>query len=199
MRSPSPLMCVGCSALFPTIQALCAHLNSPGLRCTFAPDNYPVVDADRHCLAPCTFCGRYFRSGGLSRHQHSCIHRNTTPFQPAACGVSLPRGRPPPVHPRSLTPWVPSNDALTMGPLVVITAKSSSSPTSKVFFESYRLSFRSGTSSNGVPPSVVRLVKPVFEELIGCVLSFRGRATQGLPRKRLGRNCFYSRAWVCAP
>jgi hypothetical protein len=26
---------------------------------------------------------------------------------------------------------------------------------------------------------VVRLVKPVFEELVGCVLSFRGRATQG--------------------
>jgi hypothetical protein len=25
---------------------------------------------------------------------------------------------------------------------------------------------------------VVRLVKPVFEELVGCVLSFRGRATQ---------------------
>jgi hypothetical protein len=26
---------------------------------------------------------------------------------------------------------------------------------------------------------VVRLIKPVFEELVGCVLSFRGRATQG--------------------
>jgi hypothetical protein len=29
------------------------------------------------------------------------------------------------------------------------------------------------------PPSVVRLVKPVFEELVGCVLPFRGRATRG--------------------
>jgi hypothetical protein len=36
------------------------------------------------------------------------------------------------------------------------------------------------TSSNGGPPSVVRLVNPVFEELVGCVLSFRGRATQGV-------------------
>jgi hypothetical protein len=26
---------------------------------------------------------------------------------------------------------------------------------------------------------VVRLVKPVFKELVGCVLSCRGRATQG--------------------
>jgi hypothetical protein len=33
-------------------------------------------------------------------------------------------------------------------------------------------------SSNGVPPSVVRLVKPVFEELVGCILSLPGRATQ---------------------
>jgi hypothetical protein len=50
---------------------------------------------------------------------------------------------------------------------------------SKALVESYLLSFRSSTSSNGVPPLVVRLVKPIFEELVGCVLSFRGRATQG--------------------
>jgi hypothetical protein len=50
---------------------------------------------------------------------------------------------------------------------------------SKTFFESYLFSFRSSTSSNALPTSVVRLVQPVFEELVGCVLSFRGRATQG--------------------
>jgi hypothetical protein len=98
MRSAAPLRCVGCSALYPTLQALCTHLNSPGTTCTFAPDNCPAVDADRHLLAPCTFCGRYFRSGGLSRHQQSCYHRNTAPSQPPACGASLPRGRPSPPH-----------------------------------------------------------------------------------------------------
>jgi hypothetical protein len=90
MRSPAPLRCVGCSASFPALQALCAHLNSPGTTCTFAPDNCPLVDADHHLLAPCTFCGRYFRSGGLSIYQHSSSHRNTTPSQPPACGASLP-------------------------------------------------------------------------------------------------------------
>jgi hypothetical protein len=50
---------------------------------------------------------------------------------------------------------------------------------SKDFFESCLLSFRFSTSTNGVPPSVVRLVKPVFEEAVGCVLSSRGRATLG--------------------
>jgi hypothetical protein len=50
---------------------------------------------------------------------------------------------------------------------------------SKAFFESYLFSFRVSTSSNGIPSSVVRLVKPIFEELVGFVLSFRGRVTQG--------------------
>jgi hypothetical protein len=99
MRSPAPLRCLGCSASNPTLQALCAHPNSPGTTCTFAPDNCLVADAARHLLAPCTFCGRYFWSGGLRRHQHPCFHHNTTPTQPPACGVSLPRGRPSAVHP----------------------------------------------------------------------------------------------------
>jgi hypothetical protein len=43
---------------------------------------------------------------------------------------------------------------------------------------SYFLSVQFSTYANGVPPTVVRLVKPLFEELIGCVLSFRCRATQ---------------------
>ena len=169
MRSPSPLRCVRCSASFPTLQALCAYPNSPETMCTFAPDKCLVVDADRHLLAPCTFCGRYFRSGGLSRHQHSCSRRNTTPSQPPACGAPLPRGRPSPPHPQSLPPavqWCLDHGA-------------TGGENSKVFFESYLLSFRSSTSSNGVPLSVVRLVKPVFEELVDCVLSFRGRASQG--------------------
>jgi hypothetical protein len=54
---------------------------------------------------------------------------------------------------------------------------------SKASFESYLLSFRSSTFSNGAPPSVVHLVTPVFQELVGCVLSFRGRATQGASAK----------------
>jgi hypothetical protein len=49
---------------------------------------------------------------------------------------------------------------------------------SKALFESYLLSFRFSMSSNGVSPSVVLLVKPAFEDLVGCVLSFRGRATK---------------------
>jgi hypothetical protein len=69
---------------------------------------------------------------------------------------------------------------------------------SKAFFESYLLPFRSSTSSNGVFPSVIRLVKPIFKELVGCVLSFRGRATQGAWNRR-GRCCFYSRASFRAP
>jgi hypothetical protein len=140
----------------------------PGTMCTFAPDNCPLVDADRHLLAPSSFCGRCFRSGGLGRHQQSCFHRNTTPSQPPSCGLSLPRGRPSPVHPQSLPPavqWCLDHGA-------------SAGENSKAFFESYLLSFLSTTSLNGVFPSVVRLVKPVFEELVGCVLSFRGRATQ---------------------
>jgi hypothetical protein len=154
---------VGYSASFPTLQALCAHLNSPGTTCTFAPDNCPVADADRYLLAPCTFCGRYFRSCGPSRHQHHCFHRNTTPSQPPACGVSLARGRSSPVRPESLTPavqWCLDHGAI-------------GGENSKAFFESYLISFRSITSSNGVLPSVARLVKPVFEELVGCVLSLQ--------------------------
>jgi hypothetical protein len=65
----------------------------------------------------------------------------------------------------------PSSGALTMGPLVGRTAKPSSSPTS---FSSDLV--RPQTAS---PPSMVRFVKPVFQELVGCVLSFHGRATQG--------------------
>jgi hypothetical protein len=136
-------------AFLPTLQALCAHLNSPGTTCTFAPDNCPTLNNDRHLLAPCTFCGRYFRSSGVRRHQHYCFHRSTTPFQPRACGASLPRS------------------AVSGG------------GSSKAFFESYLFSFQSSTSSNGVPPSGERLVKPVFEEIVSCVLSFRDRATQG--------------------
>jgi hypothetical protein len=170
MRSPTPLGCVGSSASFPTLPTLCAqHLNSPGTMCTFAPDNCPVVDTDGHLLAPCTFCGRYFQSGGLSIHKHSCFHRNTTSPQSPAYGVSLLRGRPSPVHPRSLPPaaqWCLDHGAI-------------GDENSKAFFESYLLSFRYSSSSNGVPASVVRLVKPVFEELVGCVLSFRGRAIKG--------------------
>jgi hypothetical protein len=128
-----------------------------------------VVGADRHLLAPCTFCGRHFRSGGLSRHQHSCFRRNTTPSHPPACGASLPRSRLSPVHPQPFpraVQWRLDHGA-------------TGGENSKAFFESYLLSFRSSMSSNGVSPSVVRLVKPVFEELVGCVLSFHGRATQG--------------------
>jgi hypothetical protein len=168
-RPPAPFRCVGCSASFPTLQALCAHLNTPGTTCTFAPDNCLVVDVDRHLIAPCTFCGRYFLSGGLSRHQHSCSHRNTTPSQPLAGGALFPRGRPSPVHPQSLhsaVQWCLDHGA-------------TGGENSKAFFESYLLSFRSSKSSNGVRPTVVRLVKPIFEELVGCVFAFRGRATQG--------------------
>jgi hypothetical protein len=85
-----------------------------------------------------------------------------------ACDVSLLRGRPSLVHPQSLPPavqWCFDHGA-------------SGGENSKAVFESYLLSFRSSTSSNEGPPSVVRLVKPVFDELVGCVLSFRGRATQ---------------------
>jgi hypothetical protein len=110
----------------PTLQALFGHLNSPVITCTFAPDNCPVVDPDRHLLAPCTFCGRYFRSGGLGRHQHSCFHRNTTPYQPPACGASLPRGRPSPLHPQSLPHAV----------LWCLDHGATSGEISKVFFES---------------------------------------------------------------
>jgi hypothetical protein len=168
MRSPAPLRCVGCSASFPTLQALCAHLNSPGTTFNFALDICPLVDADRHLLAPCTFCGRYFRSGGLSRHRHSCFHLNTTPSQPPACGASLPRGRLSSVHPHAMPPavqWCLDHGA-------------TGGENSIASFESYILSFRS-TSSHGVSPSAVRLVKPVSVELVGCILSFRGRATQG--------------------
>jgi hypothetical protein len=134
----------------------------------FRPDNCPLVDADRHLLAPCTFCGRYFRSGGLSRHRHYCFHLNTTPSQPLACGASLPRGRPSPVHPQALPPavqWCLDHGA-------------AGGENSIALFESYILSFRS-TSSNAVSPSAVRLVKPVSVELVGCILSLRGRVTQG--------------------
>jgi hypothetical protein len=124
------------------------------------------VDADRHLLAPCTFYGQYFLSGGLFRHQHSCSHNSTTPSQPPACGASLPRGWPSPLHPQSLPDLSDDHGAL-------------GGESFKAFFVSYLLFFRSNTSSNGVPLSVVRLVKPVFEELLGCVLSFRGKATQG--------------------
>jgi hypothetical protein len=72
----------------------------------FRARRLPSSGCRRHLLAPCTFCGRYFRSGGLSRHQHFCFHRNTTPSQPPACGASLPRGRPSLVHPQSLPPAV---------------------------------------------------------------------------------------------
>jgi hypothetical protein len=169
MRSPAPLRFVGCYASFPTLQALCAHLNFPAPPCTFAPDNCLVVDADRHLLAPFIFCGRCFTSGGHSRRQHSCFHRNTTPSQPPACNALVPRGRPSPVHPRSLhsaVQWCLDHGA-------------TGGENSKGFFESYLLSFRSSTSSNGVPLSVVRLVKPIFEELDGYVLSFCAGATQG--------------------
>jgi hypothetical protein len=169
---PAPLRCVGCSTSFPTLPALCAHLNSPGTTCTFAPDSCPIVDADRHLLPPCTFCGRYFHSGGLNRHQHSCSHINTTPSQPPACGASFPRGRPSPVQPQSLPPAVQ----------LCLDHGATGGENSKASSESYLLSFRSSTSSNGVPPSVirqVRLFKPFLEELVGCVLSLRGRATQG--------------------
>jgi hypothetical protein len=59
-RPLAPLGCVGCFASFPTLQALCAHLDSPASGCTFNPDNCRVADADRHLLAPRTYCGRYF-------------------------------------------------------------------------------------------------------------------------------------------
>jgi hypothetical protein len=66
----------------------------------------------------------------------------------------------------------------------------------KALFESYLLAFRStSTSSNGILPSVVRIFKPAFGELVNCILSFRGRPPKVLMRKRLGRRCFYSRAW----
>jgi hypothetical protein len=71
------------------------------------------------------------------------------------------------------SPWPPpSNGAL-------IDHGATGGENSKAFVESYLLSFRSRTASNGVPPSVVCLVNSVFEELVGCVLSFRGRPTQG--------------------
>jgi hypothetical protein len=180
MRPPAPLRCVGCSASVPTLQALCAYLNSPGTACTFVPDNCPVVDADRHLLAPCTFCGRYFRSGGLTRHRHFCSHRNTTPSQPPAFGASPPCGRPSPLHPKSFPP--PVQWCLGHG--------AAGGEKSKAFSESYLLSVRYSTSSNGVPPSVARLVKPVFEELVGCVCLPVVGPPKGLPRKRLGRRCF---------
>jgi hypothetical protein len=53
--------------------------------CTFSPYNCPL-DADRHLLAPCAFCERYFLSSGLSKQRHSCSHRNTTPSQRPVCG-----------------------------------------------------------------------------------------------------------------
>jgi hypothetical protein len=185
MRSPAPLRCVGCSASFPTLQALCAPLNSPGTTCTFAPDNCPFVDADRrHLLGPCIFCGRYFRSGGLSRHQHSCYHRNTTPSQPPACGASLPRGRPSPPHPSPYPP--PSDGALTMGPLVGRTPKTSLSPTS--------------VPSDLVRPrtaSPLRWYASLSRSSRSLSAAFCPSAVgppKGLPQKRLGRRCFYFRA-----
>jgi hypothetical protein len=185
MRSPAPLRCVGCSASFPTLQALCAHLNSPGTTCTFAPDNCPVVDADRHLLAPCIFCGRYFPSGGLSKHQHSCSHRNTTPSQPPACGASLPRGRPSPLHPQSLPPAV--QWSLDHG--------ATGGENFKAFFESYLLSFLSSIRPRTASPlrwydSSSRSSRSLS---VAFCLSVVG-PPKGLPRKRLGRRCFYFRA-----
>jgi hypothetical protein len=128
MRSPAPLMCVGCSAMFPTLQALCAHLNSRGTTCGFAPDTCPVMDADRHFLAPCTFYGRYFRSGGLSKHKTNFFTATLRPpnrrhavlrFRAVGRLRCLSNPRPP-----------PSNGNLSMGPLMGRTPKPSSSPTS---------------------------------------------------------------------
>jgi hypothetical protein len=68
----------------------------------------------------------------------------------------------------------PSNGALTMGPLVGRTPKPSLSPTS---FPSDLARPRMAYHRR-VRPTVVRLVKPVLEELVGCVFPFRGRATQ---------------------
>jgi hypothetical protein len=187
MCSPAPLRCDGCSASFPTLQALCAHLDSPGTTCTFAPDNCPVVDADRHLLALCTFCGRYFRSDGLSRHQHYCFHRNSTPSQPPACGASLPRGRPSPLHPHSLAPCPPpSNGALTMGLLVGRTPKPSSSP----------ISFPSDLVRPGTAPPL-RWYASSSRSSRSLSVAFHLSTVgppKGLPWKRLGRRCFYFRA-----
>jgi hypothetical protein len=72
-------------------------------------------------------------------------------------------------------PPPPSNGALTMGPLVGRNPKPYSSPTS---FPPDLVRPRTE-----FPDSVVRLVKRVFKELVGCVLSFRGRATQGASAK----------------
>jgi hypothetical protein len=49
---------------------------------------------------------------------------------------------------------------------------------SKAFFEPTSFPSDLVRPRTASPPSVVRLVKPVFEELVGCVLSFRGRAIQ---------------------
>jgi hypothetical protein len=186
MRSPAPLRCACCSASFPILQALCAHLNSSGTPCSFAPDDCQVLDTYRHLLAPCTFCGRYFRSGGLSRHQHSCFHRNTTPSQPPACGALLPRGRPSPVHPLSLSPAV--QWCLDHGATGGKTSKPYSSPAS---FPSDLVRPRTPRVLPPFPPSVLRLVKLAFEELVGCVLFSMEGPPKGLPRKRFGRGCFY--------
>jgi hypothetical protein len=62
--------------------------------------------------------------------------------------------------------------------------KATGGENSKAFFESCLFSFRSSTFSNGVPPSVVRLVKSVFEELL-CLSAVE--PPKGLPRKRLRR------------
>jgi hypothetical protein len=103
MRSRATLRCARVLRVVPDPFSAVRLSEFPYDDVHFRPNICLVVDADRHLLAPCTFCGRYFWSGGLRRHQHSCSHRNTTPSQPPACGASLPRGRRSPVPPKSLS------------------------------------------------------------------------------------------------
>jgi hypothetical protein len=128
MRSPAPLRCVSCSASFPTLQALCAHLHSPATTCTFAPDNCPVVDADRHFSRRALFADDTFGAVALVDTNIRALtaiqrHPNSRHAVLRFRAVGRPRR-----IPSSCPP--PSNEALTMGPLAGRTLKPSLSPTS---------------------------------------------------------------------
>jgi hypothetical protein len=183
MRSPAPLRCVGCSASFPTLQALCSHRNTPLQRAlsrpTIAQLWMPIATFSRCAL----FANDTFGAVALV---DANILLTAIPRPPNRRHAVLrfradgrPRCIPSPCPP-------PSNGALTMGPLVGRTPKPSSSFTS-------------------VPSDLVRprtasplrryasSSRPSRSLSVAFCLSAIG-PPKGLPRKRFGRRCLYFRA-----
>jgi hypothetical protein len=107
MCSPVLLRCVGCSTSFPTLEALCAHLNPPGTTCTFADDTFGAVALVGTNILVLTAILR------PHRRRHAVLR-----FRAVGRLRCIPSPCPP-----------PSNCALAMGPLVGRAPKLSSSPT----------------------------------------------------------------------